>query len=181
MAGCQIVWLAAVVATGFVANSPDAGLRWNEHYGRAKAAAEASKRPMVVVLENPSNVNESIDEEQLSEQDRARLRAKNFELCRVNVGTAYGKRVAEAFGAKTFPYTAVTDAQSKSIVFRKAGKMSELDWSTALAKSDATADSLATSQPRTVRKVVVEPVQRTPVTSFGGPVMITPSSAACFT
>ena len=70
-------------------------------------AAQSSVRPMVVVLENPENTDQRLDTDKLSEANRALLRSEQYELCRVNVNTTYGKLVAKAFGAKQFPYTAI--------------------------------------------------------------------------
>ena len=171
MIGCQISLVTVLFSTGFLANSPQLELRWNNDYRNAKQAAQSSERPMVVVLENLENTGQQLDTDKLGDVNRDRLRSKQFELCRVNVNTAYGKLVAEAFGAKQFPYTAVTDEKSKWIVFRKAGPMSQLDWS----------DALAMSAPKlTVVDTQVHRHDR--VIEFGAsPVTITPSSGTCFT
>ena len=131
----QIALSMVMLFTNFLTNVQEDRLTWNRHYADAKRAAQTSKRPMVVVLENPTSPQEKLDVRKLSDTDRSILRQENFELCRVDVNTNYGKRVAEAFGAKSFPYTAVTDDESRKIVFRKAGQMSKLDWTVALAKS----------------------------------------------
>ena len=171
MTGCQIALLAVTLSTGFLANAPELKLRWNDDYGSAKQAAQTSERPMVVILENPEDTGQRLDTDKLNDVNRDRLRSKQYELCRVNVNTAYGKLVAEAFGAKQFPYTAVTDDKSKWIVFRKAGQMSPLDWSHALARS---APNMATVDTQLQRQ--------DSVTEFGvSPVTITPASGTCFT
>ncbi len=171
MTGCQIALLTVSLTTGFLANAPDSKLRWNDDYGNAKQAAQSSQRPMVVVLENPENTGQRLDIDKLSDAHRDRLRSKQYELCRVNVNTAYGKLVAEAFGAKQFPYTAVTDDKSKWIVFRKAGQMSPLDWTHALARST-----------RNLTAVDTQLQRHDSVTQFGvSPVTIRPASGTCFT
>ena len=171
MTGCQITLLTVSLSTGFLAHSPESKLRWNDDYGNAKQAAQSSERPMVVVLENPENTGQRLDTDKLSDVNRDRLKSKKYELCRVNVNTAYGKLVAEAFGAKQFPYTAVTDDESKRIVFRKAGQMSQLDWTHALARSTPMLSAGDTQLQR-----------HHSVTEFGvSPVTITPASGTCFT
>lgn len=110
-------------------------LKWRRHYDSAKVEAQKAKRPLVVVIEKPDSSQEKIDETKLTPQDRKKITTENFELVRVDATTDYGKRVAEAFGARKFPYTAVTDKQSVKIVFRKEGQMSQKDWTLALAKS----------------------------------------------
>lgn len=127
-----VVCLASSVVTS---PSEKAALQWGDHYGSAKKVAQATKRPLLVVLENPAKVTEKIDEATLHEKDRQAIAKQRFELVRVNVNTDYGKRVAAAFGATEFPYTAVTDGRSVNIVYRKAGQMTTKDWTLALAKS----------------------------------------------
>ena len=127
-----VVCLASSVVTS---PTTEATLQWQEHYGAAKRLAQKTERPLLVVLENPANPAGKIDETKISEKDRQAIAKQKFELVRVDVNTDYGKRVAKAFGAKSFPYTAVTDDRSVNIVYRKAGPMSEKDWRVALAKS----------------------------------------------
>ena len=171
MPGCQIALLTVSLSTGFLANSPELKLRWNDDYGNAKQAAQSSERPMVVVLENPENTGQRLDTDKLGDLNRDRLRSKQYELCRINVNTAYGKLVADAFGANQFPYTAVTDDKSKRIVFRKAGQMSQLDWTHALAKGAVQLSAGDTQLQR-----------HHSVTEFGvSPVTMTPVSGTCFT
>lgn len=109
-------------------------LEWKKHYEVAKQSAQAAKRPLVVVIEDPST-EQKLDEDSLSDDSRDILLKEDFELVRVNATTEYGKRVARAFGAKKLPYIAVTDEMSNRIVFRKAGRMSKTDWTLALAES----------------------------------------------
>ena len=127
-----------VVGTAITLSPGTAGkshkLQWQTNYGAAKTAAQSSQRPLVVVLENPGRL-QRLDDSQLGSKNKQTLQKQQFELVRINVGTNYGRRVAEAFGATRFPYTAVTDQISKRIVFRKSGPMHEQDWTLAIAKS----------------------------------------------
>ena len=150
MTGCQAALCTVLLSTG-VLRSPDA-LQWNNDYGKAKQAAQASRRPMIVILENPEDVKQRLDIGELSDRELQRLKTDNYELCRVDVTTTYGKEVAKAFGATKFPYTAVTDDISRTIVFRKVGQMSELDWSNALAKQGRALPR----QPYTTRRVILQ-------------------------
>jgi hypothetical protein len=140
MSVIQITSVLVCIASSVVGNSPaeKVALRWRDHYEVAKNVAQAAEHPLLVVLENPTKTTEKIDETKLNEQDRQTIATQEFELVRVDVNTDYGKRVAAAFGATKFPYTAVTDDRSVNIVYRKAGQMSERDWTVALAKSKQT-------------------------------------------
>lgn len=136
MTGIQILLSAVVASTGVVGNANNSPLRWHDHYGTAKSVAQQTRRPMVVVIENPRVETEKLDVQGIAAQDRRKMQTEKFELCRVNVNTVYGKKVAEAFGVSTFPHTVVTDELSKKIVFRKSGQMDPGDWTLALAKSE---------------------------------------------
>ena len=50
---------------------------------------------------------------------------KNYELCQVDVATPAGEAVAKAFGAKSYPYTVITNKTAKKVIFRKAGAFSD--------------------------------------------------------
>lgn len=157
--------LMVLAASSATTNSgTQKNLEWKKHYEVAKQRAQAAKRPLVVVIEDPTT-EQKLDEESLGDESREILLKEDFELVRVNARTNYGKRVAQAFGAKRLPYTAVTNEMSNRIVFRKAGRMSKTDWTLALAESvktkgmvSETPVSVKTSQPTSavVEQVVVE-------------------------
>lgn len=149
----QIASFFVLAAASVVSNSDSTTnqakveLNWKKHYDVAKRNAQANQRPLVVVLENPTSTNEKIDESKLCGLNRETISKNKFELVRVDVNTDYGKRVAAAFGATKFPYTAVTDERSIHIVYRKAGQMSDRDWRVALAKSTYGKDKITAHKP----------------------------------
>lgn len=121
-----------VIAVNITLSTPTAS-KWETDYGKALRAAQSTHRPLVVVLENPRDPVQSVGEEALtSSYGRPELLAR-FELCRVDVTTKTGKLVAEAFGAKQFPYTAVSDQSCKKIVQRHVGRPSPRKWIAMLA------------------------------------------------
>lgn len=195
MSVVQITFSLVCIAASVVANSPnDAHLQWKKHYDSSKQSAQAGKRPMLVVLENPTKKSEKIDETKLTDKDRKILAKEKFELCRVDVNTDYGKRVAKAFGASVFPYTVVTDDSSKRIVFRKPGQMSEQDWTLALAKNirEPAAQSVRVhvAKPVTSQPIVTSPTPTatsqgwTEIIPANGTIVIpqgVPTSGTCFT
>lgn len=158
-----IMLTAATTVTTLGANN----LQWKSHYGTAKRSAQATQRPLVVVIEH-SHEQDQIDDGSLGNDSREILASKDFELVKVDANTDYGKRVALAFGAREFPYTAVTDDASKRIVFRKSGQMSESDWTLALAKSIKTETTLEPQPAKQVSEVVVvqKPVVVQPASSY---------------
>ena len=141
MTGLQLTSVLVCIASSVLTNANSTKtieLKWKKHYDSAKVEAQKSKRPLVVVIDKPDSKKEKIDETKLTNQDREKITKEKFELVRVDATTDYGKKVAAAFGATRFPYTAVTDDKSKRIVFRKQGQMSKNDWTLALAKSGKT-------------------------------------------
>ena len=101
---------------------------WSNHYGKALTSARSHQRPLLLVLQDPSQPGhrlQHIFQDSDAAQDEL---LSNFELCRVDITTDYGKSVAKAFRAKKFPYTVVTDNRARKIVFRRAGNMKSQDW-----------------------------------------------------
>lgn len=173
--------LVTCLAASVSSAAPDGkGLSWNQNYGKSKQIAQATKRPMLLVLEDSTKKNQRIDESTLTTKERTILSKDKFELCRVDVTTDYGKRVAKAFGAKVFPYTVVTDDVSKRIVFRKPGQMSNKDWTLALAKTNRVPKVANPATPMTtVAPAGYRPTIQLDSTSVIQPMI--PSSGTCFT
>ncbi len=115
------VLFVAVIAIASFAVSTTSELKWSNHYAQAKTSAAQQQRPLLVVLENSTDPAGKLDQERLSSQ--ADL-LKQYELCRMDVNTAYGKKVAAAFGATDFPFTAITDKSAKFITYRGDGNLS---------------------------------------------------------
>ncbi|MCP4190708.1 MAG: hypothetical protein GY768_08775 [Planctomycetaceae bacterium] len=130
----QLLIVNLMAATS-LAVSATGDLDWSTHYGNAKAKASQSNRPLLVIIENPTVAADRLDDSALVQNKERVAIVKNYELCRVDASTPYGKRVAAAFGAKTLPYTAVTDRAARYITYRRAGKMSADQWSRALGQS----------------------------------------------
>jgi len=147
--------MASVVVfmLGITGDSSDASkstFKWVQDYGQAKREAQTAHRPMLIVIENSAEQSGRLDDKDLARSEETQETLKRFALCRVDVATEYGKKVAEAFGAEKYPYAAVSDAESKRIVFRGAGRMTDAQWRQALAASQP-----QVAQPYTVQKVVV--------------------------
>lgn len=130
----QLLFLAAF-ASANLAVSATGDLEWTTHYAQAKKSAAEHHRPLLVVLEDPNDPESKFDEAQMVNDESNRELAGKFELCRVDVTTEYGKRVAKAFGANELPYTAITDKSAKFITFRKAGKMNAEQWASTMSET----------------------------------------------
>ncbi len=122
--------LATIMATSSLAMTTTEGLNWSPHYGKAKSQATVARRPLVVVIEDPSDAAKRMDDQALAMSTLEKL--NEYQLCRVDASTPYGKRVAEAFGAKQLPFTAITDREVRQITYSKAGQMSSEQWTLAV-------------------------------------------------
>jgi hypothetical protein len=103
-------------------------LEWSSHYAQAKSAAATAQKPLLVVLEDPAEPSRRFDTERLASTEEQQDLLKHFQLCRVDVTTPYGKRVAEALSVRELPYTAITDKSAKYITYRAAGQVSPENW-----------------------------------------------------
>lgn len=121
------------IAAGLVQSAPTSP-KWERDYGVALKSARSGKRPLVVVLENPNAPEQSLKTEGISHgSDQAKM-LEAFVLCRVDVTTKIGRMVAEAFGAREFPYTAITDRDCRKIIHRHAGRPTAQAWVAMLAQ-----------------------------------------------
>jgi hypothetical protein len=144
--------MPSIIATAVLAvasiNAGAAPLQWEPSYGKALEAARADQQPLLVVLDKPGTADASLASERLRPADdniEAEL-LKRYELCHVDVTTDYGRRVAEAFKAKSFPYVAVIDKTGSVVMYSKAGKFAEGEWEQMLVKYRSGDRSLAVSR-----------------------------------
>lgn len=125
-----VLWCVVAVLSSVTATSTGS-LEWSDHYANAKQGAAQEQRPLLVVLENANEPSGTLSE-QLTSDDGAVELMKQYKLCRMDVNSEYGKRVAAAFGAKQFPFTAITDKSAHFVTYRKEGTMTADQWAQAL-------------------------------------------------
>jgi len=118
--------IAALTAFGFVEVTAPPTTAWRNDYRIAVQAARLAQRPLLIVIENPNETDQRLDG--IDDEARFADLLSSYELCRVDVTTEYGKKVAQSYGATQFPYTAITDNSCRSVVFRGAGKFSPDIW-----------------------------------------------------
>jgi hypothetical protein len=164
--------MAVIATTAWIVTAETHGktsqdLKWSDHYARAKHEAAAAQRPLLVVLENPQDPAGRLSVEKIANDDSQVELLEHYQLCRVDVTTEYGKRVAEAFGAKTFPYTAITDKSTRYITFRSAGPMTSEQWTRTLQsrKQGQVVSNTSTVQRVETSKVIMPPASL-PITEF---------------
>jgi hypothetical protein len=123
----------AALAASSLAVTP-AKVQWQADYGKALAATRSDQRPLLVVLDNPADPKATVEAKLLAAEGEHGQVLKSYRLCRVDISTEYGKKVAEAFGAKQFPHTAIIDKTGSTVLFKKPGQMAGEEWQTTLAK-----------------------------------------------
>jgi hypothetical protein len=123
----------ATIAASTFAVTPTK-VKWQADYGKALAATRSDQRPLLVVLDNPADPNAAFDAKLLAAEGEQGQVLKSYRLCRVDVSTEYGQKVAQAFNATQFPHTAIIDKTGASVLFKKAGQMPGDEWHTTLAK-----------------------------------------------
>lgn len=126
-----MICFSSVVAVSIVSSSLGATPpqpEWSTKYGEALIHAKTVQRPLLVLLEDGSQPNQRVGQVDPTEGKTQNIFLNKYVLCRIDVSTAYGKQIANAFHATTFPYIVITDLNVKQIVYRRSGPVSDEDW-----------------------------------------------------
>lgn len=125
----------AMMAIGVLASTPES-TEWKSDYGDALAETRAEEnQPLLVVLDEPQAKEASIEPALLGEGDTKvvdRKLLKHYRLCHVDASTKYGQKVAGVFKAKRLPHVAIIDKSGKVVLFKKSGKFTTTEWTSAL-------------------------------------------------
>jgi len=108
-------------------------LKWQADYGKALAATRSNDRPLLVVLDVPADAKSSIPREQVDTTGAQGKLLNSYQLCRVDVSTKYGQKVAQVFKADKFPFTAIIDKTGSVVLCKKNGQLSSEEWEGVLA------------------------------------------------
>ena len=109
--------------------------QWNTNYKSALMAARNNHKPLVVVLENTKDPDEALSQSTLELDENVASLLGKYELCRIDVSTEYGQKIANAFGASEFPFTAISDTNCKVIRHRNVGRPTVQVWKQILAQN----------------------------------------------
>jgi hypothetical protein len=123
----------AVIAFSTAGVSADA-VQWQSDYGKALEASRNGARPLLIVLDNPSDPQAAAEEDQLAAEGEQQELLSAYECCHVDVTTEYGRRVADAFNAQEFPFAAIIDKTGSVVLCKKTGKVSDEEWQQTLAE-----------------------------------------------
>lgn len=126
----------AMAAIGVLASTPQLP-QWQADYGKALEATRDGDQPLLVVLDRPDAEQARLEPELLGVSETADADLdllRPYNLCHVDVSTDYGKKVAQAFKAEDFPFTAIIDKTGSVIIYAKAGKLASDEWQDVLKK-----------------------------------------------
>jgi hypothetical protein len=123
-----------MLVMGAVAADPQP-VTWQADYGDALEATRASAdKPLLVVLDEPqaeaTRVQPALLEGKADVKEAKLL--QHYRLVHIDASTKYGRKVAGAFRAKRFPHMAIIDKSGKVVLFKKSGKISSTEWTSAL-------------------------------------------------
>jgi len=125
-------WMVFCVLAAGMSGPSLQRLDWETDYGKALQATRVHSKPLLIVLDNPTDQAARIQPARLRPDDTGRELLRPYQLCHVDVSTSYGQEVAKAFKAQQFPYTAIIDRGGKRIIYRKSGPFSTTDWAATL-------------------------------------------------
>lgn len=127
----EVFAMTAIALMSFGVSSDSA--QWQSDYGKALAATQAESRPLLIVLDNPSDPATAVSEDQLVAEGAQEELLKAYERCHVDVTTEYGKKVADAFKATEFPFAAIIDKTGSVVLCKKTGKVTDEEWQQTLS------------------------------------------------
>ena len=123
---------AVVAALSFAVSTPQVDRV--DDYGKALAATRADQRPLLIVLDDSTKSETTLDASRLAASGDGAKLLTPFRVCHVDASTAYGKQVAEKFHATQFPHAAIIDKTGAVVLAKKSGKITDGEWSEMLAK-----------------------------------------------
>ena len=119
-----LVLTTLVVSSAVTAPTP---VEWQADYGKALAATRTDDRPLLVVLDDPSDTQATVEGEQLTVKGLT-----SYRLCRIDSSTEYGQKVAKVFNADKFPFTAIIDKTGSVVLHKKQGQSTDAEWNETL-------------------------------------------------
>ncbi|MBC8876392.1 MAG: hypothetical protein H8E44_43745 [Planctomycetes bacterium] len=129
MMKCLLIALAVVASAPTPAGKE---VLWGDDYGAALEATKDLQKPLLIVIDDSAQSKSQLRHvEAVPEKKNAEL-LESYVLCHVDVTTEYGKRVAEVFEVKQYPFTAILDKTGEKIIYRMTGQLDDSDWITAL-------------------------------------------------
>jgi hypothetical protein len=105
-----------------------APLAWKDNYTQALEETKNTDKPLLVVVHDPTDP-ELLARHATDRPDATQTELlKRYELCRVDVSTEHGQRVAEAFSIEQLPFLAVIDKTGSGVLHQHSGQLKPEDW-----------------------------------------------------
>jgi hypothetical protein len=126
----------ATLAVGMLVASPQPRV-WQTSYGKALEATKSTASPLLVVLDKPNSDKDRVAPELLGKTSVSGTPSqllKPYTLCHVDVTTEYGKKVASAFRATSFPHVAIIDKTGSTVIYRTTGPIDADHWQQVLTR-----------------------------------------------
>jgi len=126
----------AFLAVVFAASSLSAGeSAWMENYEQSLKFASGVSRPLLVVFDRSGTQLHPVSFVHDNEVESSKMELlEKYVVCRIDVDTEYGDRIAGAFEVSEFPHALIIDSKDKRILHQKKGKLSDREWTTMLTK-----------------------------------------------
>ena len=124
--------LASLAVIASAPTSAEKELRWVDDYGAALEETRTQQKPLLIVIEDSAQSKGQSQRVGPTQKKKNTELLENYVLCHVDVTTDYGKRVADVFEAKQYPFMAIIDKTGEKIVYRKSGQLDDSDWVAAL-------------------------------------------------
>jgi len=118
--------LTAIAMSSAVASTHSA--QWQTDYGKALAETRADDRPLLVVLDVPSDPKAAAQDKQLKTE-----KLTSYRLCHIDASTEYGQKVAKVFKAEKFPFTAIIDKTGSIVLHKQQGQLTDAQWNETLS------------------------------------------------
>lgn len=129
MRSLQGMLVVGLLLLGTVAQAGD----WAPGYRTALKLAQESGKPILVIIDEPSNQDAKLQTVAFEKSSSSAL-AASFVLCRIDASTEYGQTMAKLFQAESTPFTAVVGADGRYQLFRHAGQFTPEAWQAMLVR-----------------------------------------------
>jgi hypothetical protein len=126
------IFVSTLVAA-LAARSPEAP-RWTADYAVALAATKSTQRPLLVVIDDPRRTDARLQQVSISADRTPADLLANYELCRIDAKTPYGRQTAESFKVQEYPFAAIIDRTGSVILHQQSGPITADQWTEMLAR-----------------------------------------------
>lgn len=109
---------------------------WLSDYGKALSLTrESQNKPLLVVLDVPGDQDRCLKPIKMVQEDESQREVlAQYTCCRIDVSGEYGQKCAKAFGASSFPHTAIIDKTGAVLLYQQSGQVDSSQWLQVLSR-----------------------------------------------